>query len=87
MNTNEKILKIMSLALEISPSDKLYNYEDKPLVFVRYSPHCASLSISIHLHGWKDHVSSDEDYSISISRHPEKLDTIINRLEQIKEFC
>lgn len=84
MNSNEKILKIMKMALEINSFELPYKGEAKPVVFVRFSGHCPCLNVDIHASGWK----RGSKPTISIYAYyyePKKLDRIIKHLEKIIE--
>lgn len=53
MTIQEKVLKIMQLALEINDTPtKQETTGDKPTVFVDFSGHVCTLSVQIHSHGW-----------------------------------
>lgn len=87
--TNEKIMKIMSLALEISPADA-EETSGKPHVFVQYSPHCHLLEVIVYLKGWNDEVDADYEKRFYGSEEyaGEKADRIIDYLENLKkEVC
>lgn len=86
MNSNEKILKIMKLALDINSFDVPYKGEAKPVVFVRFSGHCPCLSVDIHTLGWNAKTKRCPTLSIYAYHYEEsKLDRIIKHLEKIIE--
>lgn len=86
MTIKEKILKIMSLALEINPPEIDHIGENKTALFVRWFPHCNGFEIDIHYGGWRRYVLPDEKIDIYTDREDssENLDKIIERLENIK---
>lgn len=82
---NEKFMKIMSLALEISPADKEVKH-GKPHVFVRYSPHVISLEVTVYLDGWVENNKADYHadcygYQKNVC---EQVDKVISYLENLK---
>lgn len=83
----EKILKIMSLALEINPPEIKHIGQNTTAVFVNWSPHCNSLSGEIYLNGWKTGAEPDERFSVYTYHEDanKQLDEIITKLESIKE--
>ncbi len=88
-STNEKIMKIMSLALEISPADAEEN-SGKPHVFVEYSPHCGLLEVRVYLKGWNSEIDADYEKRFYGSEKyaSKKADRIIDYLENLrKEVC
>lgn len=86
MTIKEKIMKIMSLALEINPPEVKNIGKKRTAVFVRWSPHANVLGIDIYYGGWKDTLS-DKEYTVYTSweNAAEKLDEVIEMLEKIKE--
>lgn len=87
MTTKEKIMKIMSLALEINPPEIEDIGQKKTALFVNWSPHCNRFDVRIHYGGWKRDVPSDPDMYLYTNGEDasEKLDEIIETLEKIKE--
>ncbi|MDE5765307.1 MAG: hypothetical protein K2I00_10180 [Ruminococcus sp.] len=83
---NEKIMKIMSLALEISPADA-EKREEQPHVFMDYSPHCNQLKVEVYLKGWSDDKKADYKECIYCDEScaDEKADKIIAFLENKEE--
>ena len=83
---NEKIIKIMSLALEISPADA-EKKDGQPHVFVNYAPHCNQLKVEVYLKGWSDDKKADYKECIYCdeSYADEKADRIIAFLENEEE--
>lgn len=87
MTVKEKTMRIMELALEISPPDVSYEYENKPVVFVRYSGHCPCMSVEIYSDGW-DREERDKPthrinvFDMSSEEASERLDEIIKLLEE-----
>lgn len=57
---DKKIMKIMALALEISPFGS-GEQEGKPHVFVNYSPHCDALDVRVFADGWAEGKKADYD--------------------------
>lgn len=85
MNVKGKILKIMSLCLEINPPEVAEIGRKKTAVFFHWSPHCNSLEIYGYFHRWKKRADKDFDFAVYTDREPEKLDEIIRFLEGILE--
>lgn len=87
MTIKEKILKIMSLALEINPPEVEDIGQKRTAVFVRWSPHVNVLGIEIYYGGWGDNAIPDENVDLYTSWEDahEKLDEIIEMLEAIKK--
>lgn len=81
---NEKILKIMALALEISPYNENLAYTDKPRITVVYSADfAASLKVTV-TRSYKGRSTVTNDV-ISLRRVDEtRLDEIIEWLETVK---
>lgn len=81
---NEKILKIMALALEIAPYNENRAYTDKPRVTVEYS---ADFSPSLKLTVTRSYKGrTSETYEV-INFHngdEKRLDEIIEWLESVK---
>ena len=84
MNTKQKVLRIMELALEIDPPDIEDVGEKRTAVFVEYAPHCTLLSVRIYEDGWTPHADF-EDLRVWMPDESGQLDRIIKRLEEIKE--
>ena len=84
----EKILKIMSLSLEINPPETEGIGELTTAVFVNWSPHCNVLDVSIYFDGWKSDTNPDKRFSVYTNSEEasEHLDMIITFLESIKEI-
>lgn len=55
---NEKIMKIMSFALEISPAD-MEQKEGQPHVFEEYHPHCNIFEVRVYPEGWDGYKEAD----------------------------
>ena len=88
MTIKEKIMKIMSLALEIDPPNIDDIGKKKTAVFVNWSPHCNVLDVYIYLDGWERDSNPDTNlraYSDSDIAN-EELDIIIEELEGIAEL-
>lgn len=87
MTIKEKIMKIMSLALEINPPEIKDIGKKKTAVFVNWLPHCNYLEIRVYLNGWDCHKDYDEYFDVFLHRKDadDKLDEIIKRLEEINE--
>lgn len=86
MNSNEKILHIMKLALDINSFDVPYKDEKKPVVFVRFSGHCPCLSVDTYALGWNAATKGYPTLSIyAYYYEASKLNRIIKHLEKIIE--
>ncbi len=87
MTIKEKIMKIMSLALEINPPEIDDIGKKRTAVFVEWEPHCPYLEVKIFLNGWRTGKSPDERFAmfLTIENPHKRLDEIIERLEEIKE--
>lgn len=87
MTIKEKILKIMSLALEINPPEIENIGEKKTAVFVDWSPHCNYMAVKVFYGGWKMSIEPDECFIAYTDREDasESLDAAIKKLEKIKE--
>lgn len=85
----QKILKIMDLALKISPPDR-ERYLGETAVFVSYSPHCPVLSVDIHIHGWDKHNKNVADKAFWVltdkKEGVERLDEVIGYLENLRNL-
>lgn len=87
MTIKEKILKIMSLALEINPPEVEDIGCKRTAVFVNWSPHCNRLDVDIQYGCWKRNVPPDKCVYLYTNREDahKKLDELIANLEIIKE--
>lgn len=84
---NEKIVRIMALALEISPADAPED-SGNPHVFVYYSAHCNLTEVRVWLDGWNSETDADYYEAIwgnSGEKAHAKADGIIAYLENLKE--
>ena len=84
MNTKQKVLRIMELALEINPPDIEDVGEKRTAVFVEYNPHCSLLAVRIYEGSWKPYADC-ENLMAWMPKDEENLDNIIKRLEEIRE--
>lgn len=86
MTIKEKIIKIISLALEINPPEIERIGKKRTAVFVEWSPHCNVLSGSIHYGGYRWGSSPDERIYVYCDKETsfKELDEIILKLESIK---
>ena len=82
----QKILKIMDLALKISPPD-VEKVKGTPDVFVKYSPHYFVLEVEVYKCGWKyDCDSNDRSFILITSKDASKeLDEVIEHLQDLRE--
>lgn len=81
---NEKILKIMALALEISPYNEYRAYTDKPRVKVEYSSEFAPfLKVTVTSSFKGRNIVASEMFCFNHEKET-KLDEIIEWLETIK---
>ncbi|MDE7104278.1 MAG: hypothetical protein K2O36_00185 [Ruminococcus sp.] len=81
---NEKILKIMALALEISPHNEYRAYVDKPRVKVEYSSEFAPFLKVTVIRSFKGrNIVVSEMFCFNHEKET-KLDEIIEWLETIK---
>ena len=82
----QKILKIMDLALKISPPD-VEKVKGTPDVFVKYSPHCCVLEVEVYNCGWKYDCDCNDRSFISTSEEDanKKLDEAIEYLRNLRE--
>lgn len=87
MTIKEKIIKIMSLALEINPPEVERIGKKRTAVFINWYPHCNGLDIRIYYAGWRLHTLPDKAFDIHTDEENahEKLDEVIEILEKIKE--
>lgn len=83
-----KILKVISLSLEINPPETENIGNLTTAVFVNWSPHCNVLDVSIYFDGWKSDTNPDKRFSVYTNSEEasERLDRIITFLESIKEI-
>ena len=81
-----KILKIMDLALKISPPDR-QRRDNEPTVFVHYAAHCSMLEVRIHKKGWARNSVPDKEFYIltDLDVIPEELDETIEYLRNLRE--
>lgn len=85
MTIKEKIMKIMSLALEINPPEIKYVREKGPVVFVEWQPHCNLVTVDICSDGWRLGDMPDKHFVSYIAAGcGDSLDSIIAELEKIK---
>ena len=84
----EKILKIISLSLEINPPEIEDVGKLTTAVFVNWSPHCNLLDVCIYFDGWKSNTDPDRKFGVYTNSEDAggQLDTIITFLENIKEI-
>lgn len=89
MSIKEKILKIMTLALEIIPPEEEDIGTKKTAVFVRWAPHIPELEVDIHCGGWRKGIYPDKEYRVYTFQKDEhkELDEIIGALEEIRGGC
>lgn len=80
----QKILKIMDLALKISPPD-VEKVQGTPDVFVRYYPHCCVLEVEIYKHGWICDPSERCYFSTNRGNANKGLDKLIEYLRNLRE--
>ena len=82
----QKILKIMDLALKISPPD-VEKVKGAPDVFVKYSPHCCVLEVEVYKGGWKYGCGCNDRSFISTSEEDanKELDEVIKYLQELRE--
>lgn len=85
MNVKKKIIKIMSLCLEINPPEVAEIGKKKTAVFFNWYPHCNRLEVYGYFFGWKPHADYNFKFDVLTDREPEKLDKIIRFLEGILE--
>lgn len=87
MTIKEKIMKIMSLALEINPPEIKNIGKLTTAVFVNWSPHCNVIELAIYKNGWDSYKSASEYKSAYTNEYDsdEHLDKMIARLEEIKK--
>lgn len=83
MTIKEKILKIMSLALEIDPPEEEDIGKKKTAVFVRWVPHVAEIAVDIHYSGWRADEFPDKELRVYTHRRDagRLLDEMIEVLE------
>lgn len=82
----QKILKIMDLALKISPPDKERKLGET-VVFVGYSAHCPAFSVRVYIHGWSEKNRPDKAFWMLTFREDEfeQLNEIIKYLQELRE--
>lgn len=82
----QKILKIMDLALKISPPD-VEKVKGTPVVFVEYSAHCPALSVRVYKDGWDEKNEPDKAFWMLTFREDEfgQLNEIIEYLRNLRE--
>lgn len=87
MTIKEKILKIMSLALEINPPEIKNIGKKRTAVFVNWMPHCNTIDLTIFKNGWKRKNNNKEYKCVytDLGDADEQLDVFIERLEEIRE--
>lgn len=88
MTIKEKVLKIMSLALEINPPEIKGIGKKRTAVFVNYSPNCNSLTVEIYPYGWSKDIPlrRQNRFTVYLFRKGASgiLDRIISGLEDLK---
>lgn len=86
MTIKEKILKIMSLALEINPPEIEDIGIKRTAVFINWYPSCNILDIKVYYRGWRNCAKSDESITLYTDweNASERLDAAIEMLETIK---
>lgn len=88
MTIKEKIMKIMSLALDINPPELEDIGKKRTAVFVYWSPHCNCFTVSIFYNGWSEQIHPTDrlvlDAYLDSGNFSESLDKIISTLESIK---
>lgn len=85
MTTAKKILKILALCLEINNPDIPDVGKKKTAAFFEWNPHCNVVALRIHYEGWERGMSPDIEMRVYTDVTPEKLDKMIETLEQVKE--
>lgn len=85
MTTAEKILKILTLCLEINNPDIPNVGKKKTAVFFEWSPHCNVVALRIHRGGWKRGMSPNITMRAYADIEAEKLDEMVKTLTQVKE--
>lgn len=85
MTTAEKILKIMALCLEINNPDIPNVGKKKTAVLFEWIPHCNVVILRIHRGGRKRGISPSITMRAYADIEAEKLDEMVNTLEQVKE--
>ena len=81
-----KSLKIMDLALKISPPDD-EKVKGTPDVFVSYHPHSCALEVEVYNCGWKYGCGFDDCYLISTHKEgaSKELDKAIEHLRKLRQ--
>lgn len=87
MTIKEKMLKIMSLALEINPPEVEDVGLERTAIFVNWVPSCNGMIIKVSYGGWKRSIEPDENFTVytDMEGASESLDAVIKKLEKIKE--
>lgn len=63
MKTNEQLMQILGLCLEINPTPTEREATgDKPTVFFHFSGHCSHVEINIYPTGWSNTQNDDYVY-------------------------
>ena len=82
----EKVRKIFDLSMQINGCVD-YNYEKRPLIFLRVYPHCGLIDFDVHYYGWgtgereNQYIQAEAHYSEE--RDDGKLDGMIAMLESV----
>lgn len=85
MTIKEKIMKIVSLALDINSPEIPEIGKKMTAVFFNWSPHCNSFSVSIFSNGWKTADFPDKYFFyLHEEQSSEQLDEVILCLEALK---
>lgn len=86
MTIKEKIMKIVSLALDINSPEIPEIGKKMTAVFFDWSPHCNSFSVSIFSNGWKNADFPDKYFHLYLCKEQssEQLDEVILCLEALK---
>ncbi len=86
MTIKEKIMKIMSLALEINPPEINSAYDKKPIMSVEWTPLGSRLQGGIFFRSDGCGLSMTRNFYVHVNMRgsDDKLDRIIAELEQIK---
>lgn len=90
MAVKEKVMKIMSLALDISRLDVDYEGENRPIVEVFYFPHVMSLEVYIFENGWNQKRTTKPTFQFGIylkkwnEKKEKQLDEVIERLSEMR---
>lgn len=86
MTIKEKIMKIVSLALDINSPERPDIGKKMTAVFFYWSPHCNSFSVSIFSKGWNNVYFPDKYFHLYLCKEQssEQLDEVILCLEALK---